>query len=108
MPRTTKTITFSLPLEMAERVDEVMKQEGRARSALLREALRRYIEECEWKQLLRYGEQRAREQGIAPEDVSLPGGRILGRCQFIPNIENRLESLAGDRDGQPPIHAAAT
>ena len=69
MPRTTKTITFSLPPEMAERVDEVMKQEGRTRSELLREALVRYIEECEWRALLQYGEQRAREQGLGPEDV---------------------------------------
>ena len=69
MSRTTKTITFSLPPEMADRVDEVMKQEGRTRSELLREALIRYIEECEWRQLLQYGEQRAREQGIGPEDV---------------------------------------
>ena len=29
MPRTTKTITFSLPPEMAERLDEVMQQQGR-------------------------------------------------------------------------------
>ena len=70
MPRATKTITFSLPPEMADRVDEVMKQEGRTRSELLREALIRYIEECEWRQLLQYGEQRAREQGIGPEDVA--------------------------------------
>ena len=69
MPRTTTTITFSLPPEMAERVDEVMKQQGRTRSELLREALLRYIQECEWRELLRYGEQKAREQGIGPEDV---------------------------------------
>ena len=47
MPRTTKTITFSLPPEMADRVDEVMKQQGRSRSEFLREAVLRYIEECE-------------------------------------------------------------
>ena len=69
MPRTTTTITFSLPPEMAERVDEVMKQQGRTRSELLREALLRYIQECEWRELLRYGEQNARERGIGPEDV---------------------------------------
>ena len=69
MPRTTTTITFSLSPEMADRVDEVMKQEGRSRSELLREALLRYIEECEWRQLLRYGEQRSREQGIGPDEV---------------------------------------
>ena len=45
MPRTSKTITFSLPPEMANRVDEVMKQQGRYRSEFLREAVLRYIEE---------------------------------------------------------------
>ena len=70
MPRTTKTITFSLPPEMADRVNEVMKQQGRSRSEFLREALLRYIEECEWRQLLQYGEERAREKGIGPEDVA--------------------------------------
>ena len=70
MPRTTRTITFSLPPEMAERLDEVMQQQGRSRSEFLRDALVRYIEECEWRLLLQYGEERARAQGIGPEDVS--------------------------------------
>ncbi|MYC93983.1 MAG: ribbon-helix-helix protein, CopG family [Caldilineaceae bacterium SB0661_bin_32] len=70
MPRTTTTITFSLPREMADRVEEVVKQEGRSRSALLREALYRYLEENEWRKLLRYGEQRTRDLKITPEDVS--------------------------------------
>ena len=70
MPRTTKTITFSLPPEMADRVDEAMRQQGRSRSEFLREAVLRYIEECEWRQLLWYGEERAREKGIGPEDVA--------------------------------------
>ena len=70
MPRTTKTITFSLPPDMADRVNEVMRQLGQTRSEFLREALLRYIEECEWRQLLRYGEEKARERGIGPEDVA--------------------------------------
>jgi CopG family transcriptional regulator / antitoxin EndoAI len=69
MPRTTRTITFSLPPEMAAKVENVMKEEGRTKSELLREALRRYIEEREWKQILKYGERKAGEQMIAPEDV---------------------------------------
>ena len=69
MPRSTKTITFSLPPAMADRVDQVMKQQGRSRSELVREALLRYIEECEWRQLFQYGEQRAKALGIGPEDV---------------------------------------
>ena len=70
MPRTTKTITFSLSPEMADRVDEAMKQQGRSRSEFIREAVLRYIEECEWRRLLRYGEERARKKGIGPEDVA--------------------------------------
>ena len=70
MARTTKTITFSLPPEMADRVDKVMKQQGRSRSEFLRDAVLRYIEECEWRQLLQYGEERARDEGIGPEDVA--------------------------------------
>ena len=45
------------------------RQQRRTRSELLREALLRYLEECEWMELLEYGERRARELGIGPEDV---------------------------------------
>ena len=55
---------------MADQVDEAMRQQGKTRSEFLREAVLRYIEECEWRQLLRYGEERARERGIGPEDVA--------------------------------------
>ena len=70
MPRTTRTITFSLQPEMADRLDEVMQQRGRSRSEFLREAVNRYIEECQWRHLFQYGEDRTREQGIVPEDVA--------------------------------------
>jgi Arc/MetJ-type ribon-helix-helix transcriptional regulator len=70
MPRTTKTITFSLPPDMAEQVEKTMKAEGRTRSELLREALRRYFRQRqEWQRLLEYGQRRAGELGIRPEDV---------------------------------------
>ena len=69
MTRTTKTITFSLPPDMAEQVRQVMKEEGRTMSELVREALRQYMEEREWRRLERYGRLRAREQDTTPEDV---------------------------------------
>ena len=46
------------------------KQQGRSRSEFLREAVLRYMEECEWRRLLQYGEERAREKGIGPENVA--------------------------------------
>jgi predicted transcriptional regulator len=41
--RTRRTITISLPPEMAEQVESAMKAEHRTRSELVREALRTYI-----------------------------------------------------------------
>ena len=47
--RISRTITFSLPPEMAEQVRQVMHEEGRTMSELVREALRLYMEEREWR-----------------------------------------------------------
>lgn len=69
MSRTTKTITLSLPPKMAEKIDELMDKEQMTRSEFLREALRRYIEEKEWQEILRYGRRKAKEKGITEEKV---------------------------------------
>jgi len=69
MARVTKTITLSLPPEMADKIEELMKEEGRTRSELLREALRRYAEEQEWKKIYRYGEMKARKKRITEDQV---------------------------------------
>ena len=61
MPRNTKTITFSLPPEMAEQVQDVMREEGRTMSELIREALRNYMEEREWLRTIRYVRLRTRQ-----------------------------------------------
>lgn len=68
IPRTTRTIAFSLPPEMAERPDQAMQGHGRSRSEFLREAVLRCIEECQWRQLLQFGEER----GVGPEDMAGP------------------------------------
>ena len=49
MPRSTETITFSLPPEMAQQLRQVVKEEQRTVSELLREAIRLYMEEREWR-----------------------------------------------------------
>jgi len=69
MARITKTVTLSLPPEMDKKISALMKKEGRTRSELLREALRRYMEEQEWKETLRYGRMRAKERGITEDQV---------------------------------------
>ena len=47
--RNTETITFSLPPEQAQLLREVAGEEQRTVSELLREAIRLYMEEREWR-----------------------------------------------------------
>ena len=69
MARSTVTITVSLPPEMLSKIEEFMKKEGRTRSELFREALRRYILESRWEELKRYGTGKAKRLGIREDNV---------------------------------------
>ena len=73
MLRVTKPITISIMPEMLEQVNRIAKEESRTRSELLREAVRRYIAEKELTRLNRYGQTKARQQGIEAKDV----GRLI-------------------------------
>ena len=59
-PRNTDTITFSLPPEMAQQLRQVVKEEDRTVSELLREAIRLYMEEREWRRRERLERLRSR------------------------------------------------
>ncbi len=41
----------------------------RGKSELVREALRRYMEDVRWRKIYRYGELKAQETGISEADV---------------------------------------
>ena len=62
-PRNTDTITFSLPPEMAQQLRQVVKEEDRTVSELLREAIRLYMEEREWRRRERLERLRTRQTG---------------------------------------------
>ena len=62
-PRNTDTITFSLPPEMARQLRQVVKEEDRTVSELLREAIRLYMEEREWRTRERLERLRSRRAG---------------------------------------------
>ena len=49
MPKKRRTVTFSLPPEMDDQLREVVREDGRTLSELLREAFRLYLEEREWR-----------------------------------------------------------
>ena len=60
-PRKSKVITFSLPPEMEEQLRQVVEEEGRTVSELLREAFRLYLEEREWRRQERKQMRRSRQ-----------------------------------------------
>lgn len=67
--RSTKLITISLSSGLLKKAEKAAREENRTRSELLREALRRYLEEREWRRIYRYGETRARKLGVDEEDI---------------------------------------
>ncbi len=67
--RTSKILPISLPPEMLDNVSQLAKKEHRTKSELVREALRRYIEDKEWKTIRMYGATRAKARGVTEADV---------------------------------------
>jgi CopG family transcriptional regulator/antitoxin EndoAI len=67
--RTSKILPISLPPEMLDNVTQLAKKEHRTKSELVREALRRYIEDKEWESIRSYGAARAKARGITEADV---------------------------------------
>ena len=61
MPTSRKAITFSMPPELAEQVQQVVREEGRTMSEFLREAIRLYMEEREWQRRQRRQRAEARQ-----------------------------------------------
>lgn len=68
MSRTTRVVSISIPPEMDRQIEELMRAEGRTRSELLREALRRYVDDRRLRLLSREIGERAREAGITAEE----------------------------------------
>ncbi len=63
-------LSFSLPPEMAEQVQQVLKEEGRTMSEFLREAIRLYMDEREWLRR----ERRQRAESRRNEQQRAEGG----------------------------------
>ena len=66
----TRVRSLSLPSDLVRQAERLAKQEGRSKTEVLREALRRYSEEKRWRRLKRYGAGRARKTGMTAADVA--------------------------------------
>ena len=60
MPRNRKTITFSMPPEMEQQLRQVVEEDDRSVSQVMREAFRLYLEEREWRIQERMRRRRSR------------------------------------------------
>ena len=69
--RPSRTVTISLPPDLAAEVDRLAADEHRTRSELLREAFRRYVAAHErWDRIFESGRRAARRGGlVSPEEV---------------------------------------
>lgn len=64
-----RTVTISLPPDLAAQIDAVAAAEGRSRSELFREAARQYLRRQErWEKIFAYGERAASRAGISSDE----------------------------------------
>jgi len=68
MLRLTKLISISIMPDFLREVEKVAKEENRTKSELIREALRRYIEDREWEKLTHYARIKSAETGMKTEE----------------------------------------
>jgi CopG family transcriptional regulator/antitoxin EndoAI len=66
--RTTKTWTISLPPKLVREAERTAKEEHRTKSELVREALRLYLEDQQWRKLQRKTALQAQALGISTEE----------------------------------------
>ena len=66
--RTSKTLTISLPPQLARETERTAREEQCTKSELVREALRFYLQERRWKRLQRETAVRAETLGLRTEE----------------------------------------
>lgn len=64
----SRLLSVSLPDDLAEETDALAQSQGKTRSEVVRDALRRQVQVERFATLQRYGRERAESLGIGPED----------------------------------------
>lgn len=63
-----KVMNISMPEALFKKIDKVAKEENKTRSEFIREALRQYLEECDFSKSLKRLRKKAQEMGITTEE----------------------------------------
>ena len=74
--------SLSLPSDIVREAERLARQEGRTKTEVLREALRRYATEKRWRRLQRYGAGRARKAGMTTPTWGMPSGSSAAAVQL--------------------------
>lgn len=64
-----KRLSVTLPPELLKAAENLARKEGRTKSELFREALRRYAQHEMWRELQPYGWERVQELDTSAADV---------------------------------------
>ncbi len=75
-----RLLSVSIPDELMRDAEAIARAQGKTKSEVVRDALRRQIQLERLRELQRYGRARAEERGIGPDDAEalvddLRGGR---------------------------------
>ncbi len=65
----SKLLSVSLPDDLMQGTEAVARAQGKTKSEFVREALRHQVWLERFRDVQRYGRQKAEERGIGPEDV---------------------------------------
>jgi len=65
----SRILSLSIPPGLLRQAERIAKEEGRTKSELFREALRRYVEERRWRALQRYGADQLRRLGLTTANL---------------------------------------
>lgn len=64
-----RLLSVSIPDELADQADELAAATGKTKSEVVRDALRRHLQQERLANLQRYGRDRAEALGVGPEDA---------------------------------------
>lgn len=66
--RNTEVVSVSLPKKIANKLDEMRKEQGQSRSALIASLISQQAEEKRWQKIYKTGEKTARKFRITSEE----------------------------------------
>jgi len=74
-----KLLSVSVPDDLMREAEAIARAQGKTKSELVRDALRRQVELEHLRELQRYGRRRAEERGVGPEDAESLVDELRGR-----------------------------